>query len=77
MGAFLCLCFGATPQEAWQPFSGLEDLHLIPYRDATWAKSTFDLEVMDCWAGLLRAVATGREGGREGGPDGRGGCDVA
>lgn len=59
LGAFLCLNLGATPEQAWRPFSGLEDSQLLPYRDATWAKSPFDLEIRDCWAGLQRAVSTG------------------
>jgi len=44
-------------EQAWQPFSKLNVV--LPYRDATWIKSTFDLHVKDLWAGLLRAVATG------------------
>lgn len=59
LGAFLCINLGTTVEQAWQPFSGLEDSQLVPYRDATWAKSMFDLELKDCWAGLRRAMATG------------------
>ena len=61
LGAFLCIYLGATVEQAWQPFSGLENSQLVPYRDATWAKSMFDLELKDCWAGLRRAMATGFE----------------
>ena len=32
--------------------------HSLPYRDATWFESTFDLHLRDCWAGLLRAMET-------------------
>ena len=63
LGAFLCLHLGATPEEAWGPFQSLKDTSnspmCLPYRDATWVKSSYDLHVKDCWAGLVRAVATG------------------
>ena len=58
LGAFLCLHLGATPQEAWQPFQSCSDV-CLPYRDATWVKSTYELSVRDCWAGLVRASYTG------------------
>ena len=63
LGAFLCLRLGATPEEAWGPFQSLNDMSngpmCLPYRDATWSKSTYDLHVKEYWAGLVRAVATG------------------
>ena len=63
LGAFLCLHLGATPEEAWGPFQSLKDTPngpmCLPYRDATWVKSSYDLHVKECWAGLVRAVATG------------------
>ena len=63
LGAFLCLHLGATPEEAWGPFQTLKDTSngpmCVPYRDATWVKSPYDLHVKEYWAGLLRAVATG------------------
>ena len=63
LGAFLCLRLGATPEEAWGPFQSLKDMSngplCLPYRDATWTKSSYDLHVKEYWAGLMRAVATG------------------
>jgi len=63
LGAFMCLRLGATPEEAWGPFQSLKDTSndpmCLPYRDATWVKSPYDLHVKECWAGLVRAVATG------------------
>jgi hypothetical protein len=63
LGAFLCLHLGATPEEAWGAFQSLEDTPnstmCLPYRDATWVKSSYDLHVKEYWAGLVRAVATG------------------
>lgn len=63
LGALLCLRLGATPEEAWGPFQLLNNASngpvCLPYRDATWVKSVYDLDVKECWAGLVRAVATG------------------
>ena len=63
LGAFLCLHFGASPEEAWGPFQSLKDTSNGPmcvlYRDATWVNSPYDLHVKEYWAGLVRAVATG------------------
>jgi cell division cycle 14 len=58
LGAFLCLRVGCSVNEALRPFKGLHRL-VIPFRDATWVKSTFDLHVEDCLAGLERAVRSG------------------
>ena len=58
LGAFLSLHLGATPEQAWKPFEALDGM-LLPYRDATWVKSTFDLRLLDCWAGLRQAVSCG------------------
>ena len=55
VGAFLCLRLGATPEEAWGPFQSLKDTSndpmCLPYRDATWVTSPYDLRVKECWAG--------------------------
>lgn len=45
LGAFMVLRLGATPEQAWAPFAGLDRHLVLPYRDATWTKSTFDLHV--------------------------------
>ena len=58
LGAFLVLHLDATPEEASAPFEGLET-RVLPYRDATWVPSTWDLHLVDCWRGLRRAVLTG------------------
>ena len=59
LGAFLCAFLGATPKEAWQPFQGLDRRRCLPYRDATWVRSPYDLCVQDCWGGLVRALEHG------------------
>lgn len=58
LGAFLVLHLGASPGDAWAPFSNLNGA-VKPYRDATWVPSPYDLHVRDCWAGLVKAVETG------------------
>jgi len=58
LGAFLVLHLGASPADAWAPFCNLNGA-VRPYRDATWVPSPYDLHVRDCWAGLVKAVATG------------------
>ena len=56
LGAFLCIYMGATPEQAWLPFRKLNSSLSLPYRDATWVKSTYDLHLTDCWAGIRRAL---------------------
>jgi len=59
LGAFLCLCLGLKVEQAFQPFAGLHPGLSLPFRDATWAVSSFDLHIEDCLAGLKRAVHEG------------------
>jgi len=49
LGAFLCINLGVTPEQAWQPFAGLDAVLSLPFRDATWANSSFDLHVQVCF----------------------------
>jgi len=57
LGSFLVVHLGASPAEAWQPFSNL-GRDVKPYRDATWVPSPYDLHVKDCWAALAKAIVT-------------------
>ena len=63
LGAFLCLHFGASPEEAWGPFQPIKDTSNCPmcvlYRDSTWVKSPYNLHVKENWGGLVLAVVTG------------------
>ena len=45
LGAFLCLRMGYSVEDALRPFKSLHHSLIIPFRDATWVKSTFDLHV--------------------------------
>jgi cell division cycle 14 len=58
LASFLCLD-GFSVAQALSPFKGLHHGLIIPFRDATWVRSTFDLTIEDCLAGLQRAVSAG------------------
>ena len=49
LGAFLCINLSMTPEQAWQPFAGLDAVLSLPFHDATWAKSSFVLHVQVCF----------------------------
>lgn len=60
LGSFLVAHLGATPQQAWAPFSKIEKCPCLPYRDCTWVKpSPYDLHMIDCWSGLAKAMRKG------------------
>ena len=58
LGAFLVVHLNASPEQAWSPFRALKAV-VLPYRDATWCKSPYDLTLLHCWQGLRRAVQAG------------------
>ena len=51
IGAFLCLQMNLSAGEGWQPFSSMPAGVCLPYRDATWARSPYDLSCLHCWGG--------------------------
>uniref|UniRef100_A0A7S4NNX9 protein-tyrosine-phosphatase n=2 Tax=Guillardia theta TaxID=55529 RepID=A0A7S4NNX9_GUITH len=59
IGSFLCVSMGLSPSEAWIPFAQVSPWDHCPFRDATWAPSTFNITLRDCWAGLQRAMEQG------------------
>lgn len=59
LGAYLVVRLGATVEETWKPFVHMPSKWCVPFRDATWVASPYDLHVKDCWAGLHRAMAQG------------------
>ncbi|KAJ1492124.1 protein-tyrosine phosphatase-like protein, partial [Baffinella frigidus] len=59
MGAFLTTRLGATAAEAWGPFADVPAHIGVPFRDATWVPSPFDITVLHCWEGLVKAMAEG------------------
>ena len=58
LGSFMVARLGATPEQAWAPFSKLSGV-VKPYRDATWCASPYDLRLLHCFEGLYKAIKTG------------------
>jgi hypothetical protein len=54
MGSCYVIKRDRHPDEVWSLFEDLR-LFMTPYRDATYAPSDFDLEVLDCWKALRAA----------------------
>jgi hypothetical protein len=60
LGSFLVLHCGKTPQEAAKPFTGAAvPTQPVPFRDASWVPSDFDLTLVDCLGGIARAMQLG------------------
>lgn len=55
LGAFLIVHLKALPEQAWSPFSDFTAV-VVPYRDATWVPSPWDLTLLHCWQGVCRAI---------------------
>jgi len=53
LGAFLVVHLDVTPEQAWICF---REYASMPYRDATWSSSSFDLTLQHCWQGIARAL---------------------
>ena len=58
LGSFLVAQLNATPEQAWAPFANFSSV-VLPYRDATWCPSPYDLTLEHCWQGLRKAIVTG------------------
>jgi len=61
---FLLCCYlmleeGMTPEEAVVKFEDIRGLPIVPYRDATWSPSNFDVTILDCLCGLEKAIMSG------------------
>eukprot|EP00282_Hemiselmis_andersenii_P025867 CAMPEP_0172005172 /NCGR_PEP_ID=MMETSP1041-20130122/4891_1 /TAXON_ID=464988 /ORGANISM="Hemiselmis andersenii, Strain CCMP439" /LENGTH=457 /DNA_ID=CAMNT_0012659121 /DNA_START=1706 /DNA_END=3076 /DNA_ORIENTATION=+ len=59
LGCYLVLEEGMAPEDASSLFSSLEPAPFVAYRDATFARSTYDLSLLDCWRGLKKGVDNG------------------
>jgi len=59
LGAHLLLQHAHTPDAAARPFTTIHGIPIVPFRDATFVKSSFPLTVLDCLRGLRRAVEMG------------------
>ena len=45
--------------EVWESFSWLPTNQTEPYRDATYSRPDFALELIDCWRGLEKGMQRG------------------
>eukprot|EP00293_Proteomonas_sulcata_P005833 CAMPEP_0184322088 /NCGR_PEP_ID=MMETSP1049-20130417/122785_1 /TAXON_ID=77928 /ORGANISM="Proteomonas sulcata, Strain CCMP704" /LENGTH=323 /DNA_ID=CAMNT_0026643111 /DNA_START=52 /DNA_END=1023 /DNA_ORIENTATION=- len=56
LGCYLIVEQKWTPEEAWRPFASFNTSPFLPYRDATFVRSTFDLPIIECWRGLVKGL---------------------
>jgi len=54
-GAYLVYECGVSPEDADDIFSVLRGSPFVPFRDASQSPSSFDLRLIDCFAGLAKA----------------------
>lgn len=59
LSAYLMLEHSMTPEQAVAPFTTITGIPIVPFRDPTYAKSSFPLSVLDCLCGLRKAAACG------------------
>jgi cell division cycle 14 len=57
LGAFMLLRLGISPDDVAKRFSGLHEDLFEDFRDATFSVPDFRLLLIDCWAGLHKAIA--------------------
>jgi cell division cycle 14 len=56
MGGYLIIKLDMDPEEVWSLFESANVSRMIePFRDATYAPSDFNLELIDCWRALKKA----------------------
>jgi len=59
LSAYLVVDHSYSPEAAAEPFSNFDPSPIIPFRDATYVTSTYDLRLSDCLAGLHKAIELG------------------
>ena len=57
LGAYMLLCLDMRPLEVSDRFKQIRRTSLEAYRDATFSPPDFGLQLVDCWAGIHRAMA--------------------
>ena len=48
-----------TPEEAYKPLADGSNPPLLPFRDASFGGSTYNLTLLDCLKGLYKAILNG------------------
>jgi cell division cycle 14 len=60
LGALLVVMFSWTPEEASEPFTGRSaPFTLKPFHDATFAKASYPLSLVDCLRGISKSMKIG------------------
>eukprot|EP00286_Rhodomonas_abbreviata_P007711 CAMPEP_0181327176 /NCGR_PEP_ID=MMETSP1101-20121128/21943_1 /TAXON_ID=46948 /ORGANISM="Rhodomonas abbreviata, Strain Caron Lab Isolate" /LENGTH=354 /DNA_ID=CAMNT_0023435781 /DNA_START=535 /DNA_END=1599 /DNA_ORIENTATION=+ len=59
LAAYLVIDHSYTPEAAAEPFDHFTPSPIIPFRDATYVTSTYDLRLYDCLCGLHKAIELG------------------
>ncbi|XP_067927852.1 dual specificity protein phosphatase CDC14C-like isoform X2 [Watersipora subatra] len=59
VGAYALIFLKKTPEEAYRPFQKGSLTPFLPFRDASFGVSTFNLGVLDCLHGLNKALSHG------------------
>ncbi len=59
LGAYMILKLDMTPSTVAKQFSWLDPEAIEPYRDATFARPDFHLQLIDCWRGLEKGKLQG------------------
>jgi cell division cycle 14 len=59
LGAYMILKLGKTSAAVSESFRWLDTDQVEPYRDATYSRPDFALELIDCWRGLEKGMERG------------------
>mmetsp|Transcript_26373 Transcript_26373/g.59947 ORF Transcript_26373/g.59947 Transcript_26373/m.59947 type:complete len:552 (-) Transcript_26373:370-2025(-) len=59
LSAYVMLRRGLSPEDSYAPFKRIRASPLKPFRDASHFPSEYDLSILDCLRGLLRAAKLG------------------
>jgi hypothetical protein len=59
LGAYMMLKLAKSSAVVAKSFNWLETEKMEPYRDATYSKPEFALELIDCWRGLEKSMQLG------------------
>ncbi|XP_076352940.1 dual specificity protein phosphatase CDC14C-like isoform X1 [Tachypleus tridentatus] len=59
MGSYAIIYLKRTPEEAYGPLVGAQSPPFIPFRDASFGPSTYNLTLLDCFHAVSKALANG------------------
>jgi cell division cycle 14 len=59
IGAYMIIWEGKTAVEAYAPFAGLGGKEFMPFRDASYWPSEFDITVLDTLKGIYKGFTLG------------------